>query len=213
MAMTVAEARTLVRELLDDADGDRWTNAHIDTALKGSLARCLSDYAKAGGDRFVKEVSGTTSSGLLDLSSYNPYRVIGVALSESGVRYPLRSVPSHQVVEIETEAKDLVVQLVPRVTYSSTDAHYLVGGASAENTTDEIDQWICARAALQLGVKDDDTLQACRALERDMRDVALGFSQPAVEIAWPRGEQWPLRWDWIESSGSLRLSKSPGASW
>ena len=71
--LTLADARTLVGQFLDDPNNRRWTSAQVDAALQHALTSCLSDYVSDGGSQFDVELAiSTASTGVADLTSIAP---------------------------------------------------------------------------------------------------------------------------------------------
>lgn len=212
-ALTLAEARTIVGYHLDD-DGTRWGNTEVDFALRSALSRCLNDYVAEGGDRFDTEASATTSAsdGTVDLSAQVPLAIRGVSLLTIGSFYvPLKSTRREDRLVDDKAARTLKVRLVKELSLPTTTSHPLVGsGATAANTWDAFDNWVIARAALQLAVKDAELRQEMQALEADLRGSVLGkprtprhrpFTGPEAELA------ADLRWTWIPSTQTLHLTR------
>ena len=177
--LTVAEARVLVSQYLDDQNQRRWPESEINTALQYSLADCLSRYVTEGGSLFDTEVSlSTNSSGLCDLSS------LGNILRIGPVQYATGSAPYSYFPVLPAKVRDREVD-VPgvyslRITYvkeyelSNNGNYPLVGiGSVSAPTTHGFDSWVCAEAAVLLGVKDNDNRPGLEALRQRMERSAL----------------------------------------
>lgn len=160
--LTVAEARELVSQYLDDKDQRRWPESEINTALQYSLAACLSKYIEEGGNLFDQEASlSTNSNGLCDLST------LGNILRIGPVQYVTGSAPYSYWPVQPAKPRDreidvpgiysLRITYVKEYTLSNNGNYPLIGdGAVSAPSTHAFDAWVCSEAALLLGVKDND---------------------------------------------------------
>lgn len=177
--LTVAEARVLVSQYLDDQNQRRWPESEINTALQYSLAACLSEYVEEGGSLFDQEASlSTNSSGLCDLTS------LGNLLRIGPVQYATGAAPFSYWPVLPAKVRDreidvpgvysLRITYVQEYTLSNNGNYPLIGnGTVAAPSTHAFDAWVCAEAALLLGVKDNDQRPGLERLEAKLRDAAL----------------------------------------
>lgn len=217
--MTLAEARVVVANHLDD-DGTRWTSTggtgggnEIDDALKSALSRCLSDYVAAGGERLSETVSTTSdSSGQIDLSTYDPLRVSGVSIQSGSRFYPVSYIDPENVDILETVTRTAKVRLTRNLALPTTSTQPIVGiGATEAGSWDAFDHWICARAARQLAVKDDEAYQALSRLEEDLGRSCILSSRVAPAARFPMPGRFYsklVRWTWLPRSKTLQFCKS-----
>ena len=212
--LTLAEARTAVASHLDDPNNVRWSTADLDRGLATALAACLSDYASAGGDAFDVEVSASSASGVVDLTSSAPLLVRAVQVQDSGGAYwTLRPAMLQDRVEVDSEATRTVKVVVVRdYTLPSTTSHPLVGnGATAAPSWLAFDQWVCAEAALFCGIKDNDRRPGLQALAEKMRANVLGrINTPRSRpLRLPRHARWDLaqalHYVWAPTTSRLTL--------
>lgn len=156
MAITVTTARSRSRgDFLDD-DGTRWSDTECDRALQFALSSVFDEYLRAGGDRFIQTVTGTTdTAGLLSLSSYTPAQIYGVAIKNGTAYFPIRYLNVRERGADSASARGLSIELA-RTPSVGTSAQPLVsdGAGAALNTWDDFDELVCARAAQSMAIKD-----------------------------------------------------------
>lgn len=230
MPLTVSEARTTVLEHLDDESGVRYARltgantenfAKIDRALRSALSRCVDDYVRAGGDRLDEQISVTTDSadGTVSLAAYDrpTIRNVLVSVNSGSYFYPLQSQDKFSRGTPDTTARDLSVTIVRSFTLpairDTSDALVSAGDGSAQSW-DAFDHWVCARAALQLGIKDDELRQSLVATIQDLeRSILTHRRQPAGmpwpsrqnDHAWRYGLSRNLEWTWLAKEQKLAL--------
>jgi hypothetical protein len=200
--LTLAEARTLVSQFLDDPNSRRWTTAQIDVALQQALTGCLTDYTSEGGSQFdVEAVVTSSGAGLADLTSLTPIlKIVGVQYATgagTGLTFyrvePLRRLDREW---IENASWTLYINHVRDYVLPTTTTHPLVGnGLTAAPTWPAFDRWVCAEAAMQLGVKDNDQRPGLERLAQAARISALGKSNSprSYPLSLPRGQRATLR--------------------
>lgn len=221
--MTLAEGYAAVLAHLDDEDGRRfaptvsgaadYTNVH--RALRSSLSRCIDDMAAAGVDRLVREVSATAdSSGDVDLSAYDPADIRGVFVIPTGtVRYPVDEGNRLERYSADTAERDVVVRIRQRYDIPAKDdtTALLIGSLDGEaRSWPALDEWVCARAALQAGVKDKDRREGLMALLVDLERSVLASPRIPRTMPYPpempaRRTYYRLRWLWDDHARTLKL--------
>lgn len=216
--MTLTQARVQVLDHLDDETGERYNlagdYAKVDQALASALSRCLSDYVAVGGDNFAEEAAVATSAtdGTVALTSYGPIDVRHVLVDQGTSYARVRPLRRSDREFPDRTARSLVVNYVREFVLPTTAGHPLVGnGVTAANTWLAFDGWICARAALQLGIKDNELRAALAALEADCRESVKARVRLPKSADWP-GPRSPwgsiiedLRWTYLKSTTSLQL--------
>lgn len=222
--LTLAQARTRVLDFLDDSLGDRYAPGlvdpgsftKVDLALGNALSKCLGDYVRAGGDQFLEETTVTTSSadGTVSLTSLGPIDVRNVLVNFGATIGKVRPIRRQDRSYPDPTSRSVVVSFVREYDLPTTQTHPLVGvGSTAANTWLTFDTWVCARAALDLLVKDNDLRQTLASLEADQRQSVMD------RINLPRSADFPgplssmcddLRWTYLKTSKSLQLVR---ASW
>jgi len=177
--LTVAEARALVSQNLDDQNQRRWPESEINTALQYSLAACLSKYIEEGGSLFDREASlSTNSAGLCDLTT------LGNILRIGPVQYVTGSAPFSYWPVMPAKVRDreidvpgvysLRITYVKEYTLPANAGYPLIGdGAVSAPSTHAFDAWVCAEAALLLGVKDNDQRPGLERLAAKLEEDAL----------------------------------------
>lgn len=177
--LTVAEARQLVSQYLDDVNQRRWPESQINTALQYSLAQCLSQYVEEGGTLFDQEVSlSTNSSGLCSLASLgNIIRIGPVQYVTGSAPYSYWPVLPAKVRDREVDVPgvyNLRITYVKEYTLSANGNYPLVGdGAVGAPSTHAFDAWVCAEAAVLLGVSDNDNRPGLEALRQRLEEAAF----------------------------------------
>lgn len=194
--VTLAQARSIVSDHLDDAGNDRWSTAQIDSALQLSLSMCIDDYCSAGGDRLDVLHSGTTStSGELDLSSQNPLVIKGVSVLQGSTYWPIKAVRFEDRNIQDNSQKTLQVRYVPKFVLPTNTGHPLVGsGATAANSWDALDNWICSRAALFCSIKDAEARQELRAMDNEIRSSVLTHARIPGALPFPTPRKYLSAW-------------------
>jgi hypothetical protein len=181
MAHTLASARTVVRELLDDSGSNqRWSNAVIDVALQDALSCCLSDYVAAGGDAFDIEVSVTTVAGVATLTG--PLLCVhGVQISSGSTRQNVQPMQRSDRRLVDSSVRTLLVECVQDFVIPTNTAHPYVGnGATAANSWHGFELWCFAEAALVLGITDNDKRPGLeRLMERQRADAIKRKNTPS----------------------------------
>lgn len=211
MAITTTTARDRCRvDYLDD-DGTRWDATQTDRALQFALSSVFDEYLTAGGDQFVETVTGTTTSGSLDLSTYTPAQVYGVALVFGDRYHALR----HQAVRdrqyADTDNRDLSIELCRKpVLGGATQAMVSDGSGNALNTWDDFDDLVCARAALSMAIKDGRRLPALEGWAGQLAQTVMQRPRVPRARAMPFGKGFyekHLYWFYDAPNETLRLFK------
>lgn len=212
--LILSEARTLVLDHSDDVSGARYnadgTFAKVDIALKSALSRCIADYVGEGGDNFNEETTvSTTSSGTADLSSLGLIDIRSVLVSSSPSFGKVRPIRRQDRQYVDQVVRSIVVGYVREYALPGNEAHPLVGVTTvAANSWPAFDNWICARAALQLGIKNNELRAALVALEADCRASALARVRIPRSAEWPgAGNPWvmDLGWSYLKTSSTLQM--------
>lgn len=214
-ALTLTEGRDQVLDFLDDQTGARFNAdglfTKVDKALSSALSRCVADYVGAAGDNFNEEAAATTSAstGSADLSSLGAIDIRHVLQNLSPSFGKIRPIRRQDREYIDLTQRTLVVSYVREYVLPTNAGFPLVGNvAVAANTWPAFDNWVCARAALQAGIKNDELRQALVALEADCRESAL------ARIKVPRSSEWPgpgnpwtadLGWTYLKTTSTLQL--------
>lgn len=221
--LTLTQARQQVLDHIDDELGQRYAvNAagaadftKIDVALGNALSRCLSDYATAGGDNFTEEVSTTTSAtdGTASLASQGPVDIKDVRIQSGTASFwKVPGLRRRDIEMLDTVQRNIVVAFVREYVLPTVAGQPLVGiGATSANTWLGFDGWVCAKAALQINIKDDELRQSLAALEADARGSVLG------RVRLPRSKDWPMprrmrsspydnvHWTYLKTTSTLQL--------
>jgi hypothetical protein len=221
--LTLEEARAQVLSHLDDEDGRRFAPisggvqdfANVDRALRSSLSRCIDDMAGAGVERLVREIEVTSDTdGVADVSAYDPADVLDVYIIPSGtIRYRIEQGSRLDRWSAETTERSLVVRLRQKYDIPPEDAddELLLGRLDGEaRGWPALDDWICARAALHVGIRDKDKREGLIALAADLERSVLRSPQTPRFQPYPgaapyRSVYTRLRWLWDESARTVKL--------
>lgn len=213
--LTLADARTNVAQLLDDPNNRRWTVPQIDAALAQALSACMSAYVTGGGAAFDLETQAlsTTSAGACDMTTIAPVLYIKALqiMTGSGTALTFQSVKPAQKSDRWQNAQVLYALSIVYVRdyrLSTTSSDPLVGvGAVEAASWPDFERWICADAASQLGVKDNDQRPMLQALEAKAKANVLDrLNTPrAYPLSPPKNS--PLIW----RNFSFVFNNSPSA--
>lgn len=209
MTLTLAQARTVVLDHLDD-DGTRWSTTQIDTALALGISQCLTDYTSAGGDRFdTIESFTTTSAGVIAMTAKNPVLLRGLSLQVSRRFFPLQQTSPEERWVSDDTVRTVQVRYVKTYSLSATAGDPLIGvGATAAQSWDAFDHWVCMKAALFCSIKDADGRPELAAAEAAMAGSILTTSRIPSAVPFPG----PLRiyssflsWFWVRDTQSIQI--------
>lgn len=214
--LTLAEARTKVGQLLDDASNVRYSSANVDDALADALNVCLTRYASEGGDRFDLETTGTTSastgaSSALTGAAALLIKQVSVVSGSVAYRIPAKNPMRRGYPDLT--ARDIRILYVREYALPTTTTHPLVGvGATEANSWRAFDRWVCYEAAVQLAIKDQE--QARLAVLRSEADRAstAALIRPSTPGGYPvpRPEWSPAYEDlsWQAVGTTIYLNRS-----
>lgn len=209
MGLTLAQARDVVEDFLDDATNARWSTAQIDVALGFALSACMNDYLAAGGDRFDELQTSTSSAvdGTINLSSVDPYMIRGVTCLVGNRNYPITEIGFEERGVADTTARSITIRYVRGFVLPTNTSHPLVGnGATAGKTWVAFDHWVCAKAALYCSIKDAEGRPELAALEKDARENAIFTSPIPKSYPFPSRPFWYsayLQYAWNQSAQTL----------
>lgn len=213
MTLTLAQARLVVQDHLDDTptsgiDGDRWTAAQVDTGLSFALSQCLDEYVSSGGDRF-DEILDTSSntSGEVDLSTVDPIEIKGISLLQGGTYWPIKSYRLEEKNIIDTTVRTLQIRYVRKFVLPTTTTHKIMGnGATAANSWDAFDHWVCAKAALFCSTKDAEGRPEIKQLAEDLRFSVLSHTKVPKSVPFPARRNWYSQWiGWVWSQNAKKV--------
>lgn len=174
MGYTLAEARSIVADHLDDSANDRWSPSQLDFGLKYALDACIGEYLAAGGDRLNEILVTSTANGAVSLSSLDPKLISSLTMLVGNRYFPISEVAHPERVLQDSGVHSVEISYVRSFVLPTTTSHPLVGnGASAAKSFGTLENWICARAALFCSVKDAEGRPELKALEQEMKDAVL----------------------------------------
>lgn len=215
MTLTLAQARDVVEDLLDDSGNARWSTAQIDVGLGYGLSTCLHEYVSYGGDRFdIIGSFNTTTSGEADLSSVSPLHVKGLNLLVGSRYWPIPELKQEQRNVLDDTVRTLSIRYTRAYEIPSNSAHPLVGvGATAASSFDAFEHWVCLRAALYCSLKDAEARPEIRALEQEAAKVVIETPTMPEAFEFPRKKAWYSRWfgwTWNASTKKVLFCKRNG---
>jgi hypothetical protein len=198
MGLTLAQARDVVEDFLDDPTNARWSTSQIDVALAYALSSCMNDFVAAGGDRFDAVLTTTTTSaGVVDLSSYDPVKIQGVTVLIGSRYFKLTEVPYEERGIEDATVRNINIRYVRSFVLptSSNTGHGIVSvsGTSAK-TWLAFDHWICARAALYCATKDGESRPDLANIEKEARENAIFTTAIPKALPFPTQPHWFSNW-------------------
>ena len=219
-ALTVAEAITRVADLLDDPGNRRWSTAKVTGALKTALSVCVQEYGDVGGTAFDESITGTTTStGALVIASPVISRIKSLQVVTGNRRVVLMGCQPADIEVFDQVARSLSLLIVRDWQVSLTTTNQLVGDDSTTGPSwGAFDQWVCAQAALDLGISDNDKRPGLEAAWNRYRDAVI------TRVPTPRSRVAPLPradynftdnlgWAWDATSATVQLGRMRGEWW
>jgi hypothetical protein len=168
MGMTLAEARTKVREDYLDDDGTRWSDAQIDRALESAISETYFEYISNGGTRFQEVLVLTSSSGEVDLSSYDPAYIHSVSLVVGDRAYSIMASEIGSRTYNDTSNRTYEIVLSPTPEMPDADDEPLLKRTIDDTglrTWAAFEDLVCVRAALNAGIKDGRPIHVLQTKE------------------------------------------------
>jgi len=154
MTVTLAQARTRVRFLIDDADANPLvTDAEIDVALATAQEEVWQRVVGSGVNVYTQHADiSSGSTGAVNLTSLNPMKIVSVAWKSGNVF--LQVPPSRPGDYIQTvgQVQPLRVVYVPRAAFPALTSDPFVW-ATASISSPTLDQLLCVTAAADVWVK------------------------------------------------------------
>lgn len=224
MPLTIGEARSQLLDHLDDQLGRRYAPdgdfTKVDRSLRSAQSRCIDDYTGAGGDRFDENIDVTTSAvdGKVNLASYEIGVIRGVLVNpnpgDTNGLYPISPGDKLQRGLIDRTERQLtltIVRLFP-IAPSPNEDDLLMGEVQgAARSWDAFDEWIVARAAAQISIKDDERRQSLAILIEDCKRSIFNQRRNPGALPWPMRRTFTvplerrLYWLWYEREQTLQL--------
>lgn len=183
-------ADRVLKDFLDDPNARRWSNlanGDVMRALRSALDKCMLEYHQGGGQKWlVVDERTTDANGQVTLNSIIntlPARILWVVWVEGEFRQELEPVAYKDVQYFEQQSgvtlevchsahKRLDVSFAPTNLIDLVSNH-----GSEEEGFPQFEEWVCARAAAELAVKDVARYPAVKMLEQEARALVMG-SQP-----------------------------------
>lgn len=213
MTLDLATARAIVLDHLDDTNdgagnGDRWSSTQVDRGLSFALSQCVDEYISSGGDRLDEILSTqSTAAGVVDMSTIDPLDIKGISLL-AGTRY--WQIKGYRVEEkniIDDTIRDVQIRYVRKFALPSTTTHKIVGnGATAGNSWDAFDNWICAKAALYCSIKDAESREEIKSLAEDMRFSVMSHTKVPTAVPFPTAKPYLSQWiGWVYHQNAKQI--------
>jgi len=175
--MTLATARARVRYLLDDvAPGVIATDADIDDALTTAMFEAYQFFVQGGAN--IVQTAGlvsTNTSGVADLTTLAPLRIMGVNIVQGGMRVQIPPLRLAQIQYYYPLAQPLEIIYVPRCTFPTAPGNPFVWGFSTIDLP-VLDKLMVAIAASELKIVDAEILQGLEQRKRELRDAVDAVS-------------------------------------
>ena len=168
---TTEQAIADVRSYIDDRQGRRWDRQQVVRALHSALSSCLERYARAGGDRFEREIEVTTDGADgVSLVAYEPIAIRRVLAVTSSGTAPIHGADPGLRGSYDTQSRDLIIRYVPHPLLPQDDTDPLVSSlAGDQRPWPAFERWVCMRAGLELGITDKDQRDDLKEAEAALR--------------------------------------------
>lgn len=178
MALTLTQARNLVRQLLDDSSTDteeqRWSDSEIDLALEAGQEEVLLTLL---GRHAMKRTEVALSSGVADLSSLQILRLDAVELKTGQVYTPLDQATGMDGGDEPAIGGTVRVTYLGKPTFPASASDPLFAAGALPFSLAGIERVVCLRAAQHLLPKDADVNRALDISEASLR-AALASLDP-----------------------------------
>lgn len=175
--LTLTQARTATSRMLNDTAKTRYSDADdIDPALELALSSLLTEYADEGGDFFLTELTGTTVSGVLDLSSSNILFIHKIQMVQGNRRYPILRAAAGREGTLAEVAEDLIITATVEPAFPTVGGDPLYDHSSAFQAFDNL---VCVRAALHLSAGEDRPRQSLMLEDQRLTKSVMSRKAPA----------------------------------
>lgn len=183
--MLLSEARTKVLALIDD-DNTRFNGdglfTEVDDALLTAQKEVWQSAVASGCSLFEQETTvPTNASGVADLTTIKPLRIVNVAQILSGVRWLLEPSRLDQAPANAAIVITLAITYVPRLSFPSAPGNPFVWGHANITDTSLFDKLMCAIAASELKIKDNEQNTA---LEKRKDELRAAVTEMISAVSW-----------------------------
>lgn len=154
MTITLAQARTRVRFLIDDADANPLvSDAEIDVALETALEEVWQRVVGTGVSCYTLYTDITSSgAGVVDLSSVKPLRIVNVAFKQGTIFLQVQASRTSDFIQTVSGPQPLRIWYVPRATFPALSSDPFVWSTAGISSA-TLDQLLCVIAAADVWVK------------------------------------------------------------
>lgn len=184
---TLAQSRANARFWVDETKATKWTDAELTTLTNQSLSQLMTELATAGLTTFATTSTVTANSGIVDLSSLNPLRILNLMEVRSSVNYVVRPIMLRNASRLTTGAISLQITYIAQSPALVSDSDVLVYGNTINNGV--FDRYISLDVAKHALIKDwrsapggavdpqiEDALAKCRAIINQMVQEPSSYS-------------------------------------
>lgn len=205
MAMTLAEARTQVSQLVDDEAQRKWATSEVDQALKFSISEIVAESLQNGSGLFLTTSTLSASSdGTIDLSSTPPFKIHSVAYLSGNQRLNVKpanrsgnyTFPSMAGIQFE-------VTLTAKPSLPATGAEditFCVDGA--DNSV--LEAYLCVKAARHLKPKEGEVIQGLEIRHSELREMikhlSSGPSLTTIGFSGRLGGYSGIQYQWYQKN-------------
>jgi hypothetical protein len=157
MSLTLTQARTRIRNILDDADDVKWSDDEIDSSLAVALEQALEEAVAAGVSGFeITESFALNSDGYVSLLTQNPLKITNVAMLMGSTRMFVAPSRRRSMLSTATGTSGtLEITYIPKPTFPASDSDVFTYGSTFPNSN-TLDQYICFLAASELKIKEGE---------------------------------------------------------
>jgi len=186
MTITLAQARTRVRFLIDDADANPLvSDAEIDVALATALEEVWQRVVGSGASCFTISADITSSqAGVVDMTALKPLRIVNVVYATGTIQLQVQPSRTSDYIQKVSGAQPLRIWYVPRATFPALSSDPFVWSTAAISSA-TLDQLLCVIAAADVWVKTGEPPLA--SLEQRKAELVKAVEQqvsiPDVTVA------------------------------
>lgn len=232
MPLNIEAARDQVLDHLDDPRGVRFAKttsgvqdwSRVYRGLRSAQSSCLDKYLAAGGNRFWESVDVDSTGGTAQLAAFDPAALHAVQIipdTDSAAKWPIDEGDplTLGLPDLTDRSLSVIITRYFRIPDPVDPGDLLMGTvAGAARSWDAFDEWVCAVAAQQVGVKDNERREGLAILAKEKEDDVLKHIKTPSSSPWParRGQSWSLRrlrWVWMPQPRTLQLVYDATSSW
>jgi hypothetical protein len=209
MSITLAQARTRVRFLVDDLSGTVADDTQTDAALASAQQEAFHLAVNYNPNMFSQDLAwSSNSSGVITFSTamppYIPMRIVSVAVLDGTRRYIVPPSRTNDVSEFASVTETGRMTYVPSVSFPSGSGVQFYWGDSTINIP-PLDEYMCALAATQIKINDGELNTALESRLNRLQRTVEKFVNPSSITAMPMDDTGNARrskYVWVRTSST-----------